>query len=243
MLSVDHASDQGDGTGAQREHIRPLLRPDDPQDAMTAYYALSYDARRVQLTLHRSSDNKVDGFAAVCQTGRDLFVPLVVSRGPENAMHDLMGGALRVGRAYTIITKETARQVIEQVVAPEWSRVNLVYVFDPPSYRPVLNVMVQPGDDPFRFEIRVQDRAVSVAGVNWHSSRLAEMYVYTEPDSQGRGWGRAVGARCVQALLEAHLLPLYIVSENNLPSRHLADQLGFRDSGAREFECQGQLRT
>jgi len=210
---------------------------------MTAYYALSYDARRVRLTLHRSSDDKVDGFAAVCQTGRDLFVPLVVSRGPEDVVQALMGDALRASRAYTIITKEAARRAIEQVVVIEWARTNLVYVLDPSSHRPVLNVMVQPGDDPFRFEIRVQDRAVSVAGVNWQSSRLAEMYVYTEPDSQGRGWGKAVGARCVQALLEAHLLPLYTVSEDNLPSRHLAGQLGFRDSGAREFECQGQLRT
>lgn len=210
---------------------------------MTAYYALSYDARRVRLTLHRSSDNSVDGFAAVCQTGRDLFVPLVVSRSPEDAVHDLMGDALRAGRIYTIITKEAARRAIEQVVAVEWARTNLVFVFDPASYRPVLNVMVQPGDDPFRFEIRVQDRAVSVAGVNWQSSRLAEMYVYTEPESQGRGWGKAVGARCVRALLEAHLLPLYTASEDNLASRHLAAQLGFRDSGAREFECQGQLRT
>jgi GNAT superfamily N-acetyltransferase len=210
---------------------------------MTAYYALSYDARRVRLILHRSSDNEVDGFAAVCQTGRDLFVPLVVTRGPEVAVQDLMGEALRLGRVYTIITKEITRRAVEQVVAVDWARTNLVYVLDPSAYRPVLNVMVQPGDDRFRFEIRVQDKAVSVAGVNWQSSRLAEMYVYTEPDSQGRGWGKAVGARCVQALLEAHLLPLYTVSEDNLPSRQLAALLGFRDSGAREFECQGQLRT
>ena len=240
---VGRRPDEGDGTGAQRELIRPLLVPDDPQDAMTAYYALSYDARRVRLTLHRSSVSEVDGFIAVCQTGRDLFVPLVVSRGSQQIVQGLMGGALRPGRFYTIIAKETLRAAVQEVVAVEWARTNLVYVLDPSSFRPVINVMVQPGDDPFRFEIRVQDKAVSVAGVNWQSSRLAEMYVYTEPDSQGRGWGKAVGARCVQALLEAHLLPLYIVSEDNLPSRDLAAVLGFRDSGAREFECQGQLRT
>jgi len=210
---------------------------------MTAYYALSYDAKRVRLTLHRSSTGRVDGFVAVCQTGRDLFVPLVVMRAPEPAVEGLLREALRPGRFYTIITMEALRPFVLEAMAAEWERTNLVYVLDPPSFRAVINVMVQPGEDPFRFEIRVQDKAVSVAGVNWQSSRLAEMYVYTEPDSQGRGWGKAVGARCVQALLEAHLLPLYIVAEDNVPSQQLATTLGFQDSGAREFECQGQLRT
>jgi predicted GNAT family acetyltransferase len=83
----------------------------------------------------------------------------------------------------------------------------------------------------------------SAAGINWQSERLAEMYVYTEPEVQGRGWGRAVGAACVRALLEKDIVPLYTVPEDNVASKRLAQALGFRDSGAREFECRGQLRA
>jgi predicted GNAT family acetyltransferase len=106
----------------------------------------------------------------------------------------------------------------------------------------VINVMVQPGEGAFRYEIRVQDRVVSAAGVNWQSSRFADLYVYTEPDFEGRGWARAVGAKCVEAVLQAGLLPLYTVSQENALSRRLAQALGFRPSGAHEFEGRGWLR-
>jgi hypothetical protein len=232
---------EGGTTAAQRQSIRSLLVPTDPADAMTAYYALMYDPRRVQLTLHRTSREQVDGFVAVCQTGRDLFVPLVVLRAPKETAGDLLRRALQPGRPYTIVTTPALGEVIEEVMFLESQQSNLVHVLDSAAYRPVINVMVQPGAGPFRFEIRVRDRVVSAAGVNWQSPRLAEMYVYTEPDSQGRGWGRAVGAACVRELLRARLLPLYTVSQGHVASQRLARSLGFRDSGARELECRGQM--
>jgi RimJ/RimL family protein N-acetyltransferase len=228
---------------AQRRLVRPLLAPSDPADAMTAYYALQHDPRRVALTLHYSPSGQVDGFVAVCQTGRDLFVPLVLVRAPPSAVSDLLRQALYPGRPYTIVTKPELRDQVVAYLTPEWERIGLIYMLDASAYRPVINVMVQPGDGPFRYEIRVDERVVAAAGVNWQTTRLAEMYVYTECDFRGRGWGRAVGARCIQALLEAHLLPLYTAAEDNVASQRLAEALGFHDSGAREFECYGQLRT
>jgi predicted GNAT family acetyltransferase len=103
--------------------------------------------------------------------------------------------------------------------------------------------MVQPGEGPFRFEIRSREgQVVSAAGVNWQTERLAEMYVYTEPEYQGRGWATAVGSACVRALLEKGLLPLYVAAQKNRASRQVALALGFRDTGVQEFECRGQLR-
>ena len=228
--------------GVQRQLIRPLLVPTDPTDAMTAYYALMYDPRRVQLTLHTKPSGQVDAFVAVCQTGRDLFVPLVVMRGPWEPIGDLLRQAMHPGRSYEVITTPALRDTVGVVMLLEWQRINSLYVLDPSAYRPVINVMVQPGEGPFRFEVRANSRAVSASGINWQSSRLAEMYVHSEPGFRGRGWGKAVGARCVQALLEAHLLPLYTVAEGSAASQALARTLGFRDSGAREFECRGRLR-
>jgi RimJ/RimL family protein N-acetyltransferase len=82
----------------------------------------------------------------------------------------------------------------------------------------------------------------AAAGVNWQSGRLADVYIYTDPAFQGRGWGKAVGAACVRDLLAERLLPLYTVSEHNVVSQRLADALGFRDSGVRDFECRAVLR-
>jgi RimJ/RimL family protein N-acetyltransferase len=242
-MNALHPETGGGEMDAQRRSIRRLLTPTDPADAMTAYYATTYDRRRVRLTLYRSSAGRVDGFIAVCQTGRDLFVPLVVMRTLGEALADLLHQALQPGRPYTIVTAPALRDVIQEAMLLEWQRINVVHVLDPSAYRPVINVMVQPGESPFRFDIKTGGQVVSTAGVNWQSSRLAEMYVYTDPHSQGRGWGRAVGAACVRELLRARLLPLYTVSEDNVASLRLARSLGFRDSGAREFECQGRLRS
>jgi RimJ/RimL family protein N-acetyltransferase len=223
--------------------IRPLLAPSDPGDALAAYYALRHDDRRVQLTLHTVPGGQTDGFVAVCQTGRDLFVPLVILRAPAQAVGGLLRRALHPGRPYTLITTPALCDEVEQSMRLDWGRLNFVYRYEPSAYRSRINVMVQPGQGPFRFEIRSGDRVVSAAGVNWQSERLAEMYVYTDPEVQGRGWGRAVGAACVSALLKKDILPLYTVAEDNVASKRLAQALGFRDSGAREYECRGQLRA
>lgn len=227
---------------AQRARIRPLLAPADPADAMAAYYALYYDERRVQLTLHTHPSGRTDGFIAICQTGYDLFVPLVILRAPASAVAEMLCQALQPGRPYTVIAPLEVRPAIERAMTLDRQQVNHIYRFESPAPHPEINVLVQPGEGPFRFEIRSQEgQVVSAAGINWHTERLAEMYVYTEPEYQGRGWARAVGYACVQALLEKELVPIYVAAQRNRASRHLARALGFRETGAQEFECRGQL--
>jgi RimJ/RimL family protein N-acetyltransferase len=228
---------------AQRALIRPLLAPADPADAMAAYYALHYDERRVQLTLHTRPEGPVDGFAAVCQTGFDLFVPLVVLRASEDAVDELLRQALQPGRPYTVIAPLSTRPGIERAMVLERSQVNRIYRFEGLQARPEINVMVQPGEGPFKFDIRSRDgQVVSSAGVNWRTDRLAEMYVYTEREYRGRGWAKTVGAACVRALLEAGIVPIYVTAQKNRASVQVALALGFRETDALEIECRGQLR-
>jgi hypothetical protein len=210
---------------------------------MTAYYALFHDPRRVDLTLYRTVTGSADGFVAVCQTGRDLFVPLVVMRLPKRAAIEMLHRTLLPGRPYTVVTMPALREAVREAMVVEREQVNHVYAFEPSAFRAVINVMVQGGRTPFRYEIRIRDRVAAAAGVNWITDRLADMYVYTVPEAQGRGWAKAVGAACIQELLSAKLLPLYTVSEDNMASQGLAYALGFRDSDAREYECRGRLRT
>jgi RimJ/RimL family protein N-acetyltransferase len=215
---------------------------------MAAYYALSYDERRVQLTLHELPGSQVDGFAAVCQTGYDLFVPLVILRASTGGVPELLCGALQPGRPYRIVAPLSLGARIGRTMSLDRQQVNNVYRLDPAAYRAAndrsaINVMVQRGQVRYRFEVRSQGEVASAAGVNWRSEHWAELYVYTEPAYRGRGWARVVGAACVRALLEDGLLPLYIAAQDNLASQRLAAALGFEDSGAREFECNGSLRS
>jgi RimJ/RimL family protein N-acetyltransferase len=210
---------------------------------MAAYYALYHDERRVQLTLHTSHSGQVDGFAAVCQTGYDLFVPLVVLRAPADEVEALLRQTLVPSRPYTVVAPMEARAGIERAMVLDRERVNRIYRLGAAPFRPEINVMVQPGEAPFRFEIRSSEgQVVSAAGINWRTDRLAEMYVYTEPEYQKRGWAMAVGAECVRALLEEGLVPIYVAAQGNRASRHVALALGFRDTGDQEYECRGQLR-
>jgi GNAT superfamily N-acetyltransferase len=220
-----------------------LLAPADPADAMAAYYALQYDERRVQLTLHAAPGGQTDGFVAVCQTGYDLFVPLVVLRASDAVVEGLLRQALLPGRPYTVIAPISVRPGIERAMVLDRLQINDIYRLESAPAHPEINVMVQPGEGPFRFEVRSREgQVVSAAGVNWQTDRLAEVYVYTEPEYQGRGWAKAVGGACVRALLEKGLVPIYVAARENRASRQVALALGFRETGAQELECRGRLR-
>lgn len=226
---------------AQRRLIRPMLVPTDPADAMTAYYALHHAPQRTKLFLHRGPRERVDGFVGVCQTGRDLFVPLVVLRSSLADVDSLLREALVLGRPYELVVPEDLYDTVSRSIVTERWQLYRVYALEASAYRPVLNAMVQPGRRPFRYEIRIQDQVVAAAGLNWHSEQMADMYVEVVAESRGRGWGKAVGSACIQDVLSARLLPLYTVADDNVVSQRLAESLGFRDSGVRECSCVGTL--
>lgn len=226
----------------QRTAIRPLLAPSDPQDALTAYYALYHDPHRTQLTLHYAPGGNVIAFAAVCQTGHDLFRPLVVIRAPNDAAVDeLFRRALIPGRPYYLIAPLDMARALDRFLDMPEPTVNRIYRVDPARFSPTrmaqINVLLQetrgPDGQP-RWEIRSGGKVAAAAGANWRSPFCAEVYVYTEPAFQGRGWGRAVARAATAGLLREGLLPLYMVEETNLGSIRLAEAAGYTDTGRRE---------
>ncbi len=229
----------------QRRAIRSLLSPTDPADALTTYYALYHDARRTRLTLHRTDKGEVDGFLAECVTGFDLFRPLVVMRAhSEDALRWLLEQSLRAGRAYYFVAPPSLASALERHLDIWQPTTTHIYRLYTPHFVPVINVLVvqNTGHNHLsRFEIRAGDKAMAVAGLNWRSPRFAEVYVYTEPEARRRGWARSVLSACTAALLQEGLTPLYMVEEGNTASIHLAESLGYRDTGARQFICFGTL--
>jgi hypothetical protein len=230
----------------KRRAIRPLLSPVDPADALTGYYALWHDPRRTRLTLHFDRRRQVDGFVAVCQTGADLFRPLVTLRAPDReCVYDLLDTALEANRPYYIVAPVLLASAVRDVFELSQSRLNRVYALDPASFEPIINVLVQRvtgADGTPRFQIESQGELAALSGINWRSPAFAEVFVYVHPQSRERGWGKSVVSACSAALLEERLRPLYVVDQNNEASIHIAEELGYVDTGVREFSGEGQLK-
>jgi ribosomal protein S18 acetylase RimI-like enzyme len=228
-----------------RRLIRPLLSPGDPADALVSYYALWHDPRRTRLTLHRDAHGKVDGFLVVAQTGADLFRPLVTLRAPgPEAVATLLADALAPHRPYHIIVPVRLASAVRDHLHLEKSALTRLYVLEPSHFQPIINVLVQRvvgAEGAARCQIESQGQVMALAGINWRSPAFAEIFVYVHPSGRGRGWGRSVVSACTTALLEEHVRPLYTVDEDNEASQHIADALGYADTGLRDLIGEGQL--
>ncbi len=230
---------------AQRAHLERegFLSLTNPGDALAVYYALHHDLARTQLWLNFDTARRIDGLVAVCQTGFSLFQPTVALHAASvEAAVSLLRLALHPGRPYYVVTTPELAPALQAVVRLEQEQVNHIHIFDPRRYRPEINVLVhaaRSADGSPRFVIRSQGQVTAEAGVNWRSPYFAEMFVHTQPQARGRGWGKAVAAACAAALHQSGVQPLYAVSQENQASLRLADAAGFVDSGAREFAGQG----
>ena len=226
---------------AQRAAIRPLLDESSPTDAMAAYYALHHDPARTRLFIHYDENRKAAGMLVRVQTGLDLFRPLVIVRARHReAVISLLRAGLQPGRPYYVTMPPDFGDVAFKELQVETPEVLRVYALDASRFQPEINVLVTPlaaEDDLPRFEIRTGDKQMAMAGVNWKTERFAELYVFVETAARGRGWGRAVVSALTNRLLEQHVQPLYIVSENSTDSIRLAERAGFADTQAREFSC------
>lgn len=231
----------------RRQALRPLLAPHDPADALASYYALWHDPRRTKLTISHDDQGRVDGFAAVCQTGADLFRPLVTLRAPSAATAGrLLREALAPDRAYHIMVPVILASAVREHLEVQQPRILQIYRLEPARFQRIINVLVQrvqAADGAPRFQIESQGQVVAISGTNWRSPTFAEIFVHVEPSGRHRGWGRSVAAACTSALLEERLRPLYLVEEGNADSRRLAEDLGYVDTGLREFAAEGRAKS
>lgn len=230
----------------QRRELRPLLSPHDPADALAGYYALWHDPHRTRLTLSRDAQGRVDGFAVACQTGADLFRPLVTLRAPDaDAAGRLLRQALAPDRPYYVSVPLTLASAVREHLDLQEAKVLSIYRLEPARFQRIVNVLVQQvraADGAPRFQIESQGQIVAVSGTNWRSPAFAEIFVYVDPGGRNRGWGRSVASACTSAVIEARLRPLYLVEEENRHSVRIAEGLGYLDTGLRELAAQARLK-
>ncbi len=231
-----------------RQLIRPLLEPTHPADALTAYYALLHDEKRTRLTVGRDRFGKINSFVAVCQTGMDLFRPLVVMRAAFTSVaQEILKRALAVGRPYYVVAPPSFTHALNVVLDVHEHNVNQIYQARRASFKPVINVLVvgsRNSEGKPRFAIRsASGDIIAEAGLNWQSDEFAEVYVTVQPAARGRGLGRSVASACTSYVLEAGLRPLYITHPENVAAVRLCHALGYTDTGATEYTCVGVCRA
>ncbi len=236
-----------DGLAREREAIRPLVSLSDPGDALTAYYALYHAPSLTRLYVHRNQAGGVEGFLATCTTGADLFRPLVVLRArSDDVLRVLLRQGLVAGRPYRFVVPLHYAGRLDDELALSERRVGTIMALDRARFAPVINVLVVSASGAtggLRFEIRSQGRVMAASGTNWESPHFAEIYVFREPEARGRRWGRSVASACTEALLERGVCPLYVAGEEDEASMRLALDLGYRDTGCKEYIATGVTRA
>lgn len=228
-----------DDITARRALAAQLLTPG-PGDALTWYFALEHDLRRTRLHVQTSSDGRPLAFVAVCQTGLDLFRPLVVMRGDDSeALQQALRDALAPNRQYLFNARPSARPDLEAVCQLHGETINAIYALNAGDFTPVVNILVQTSKTPdgmLRAVIRARDGSnVAEAGTTWISSRYAEVFVQVVEGARGRGLGKSVVSMISAQVLEMGRTPLYVVGQANIASVRLAERLGYHDTGAREL--------
>lgn len=222
-----------------RENARTLLNEFDAADGLASYYALYHDPKRTMLYVYHGQGDQPEGFLVSCQTGFDLFRPLVTLRvRGVDAIPYLIEEGLLPTRPYLLVVPEPLVERLENHTTLTDPIRNMILRLEPAQFKPRMNVLVTyhtaPDGSP-RTEIRVGEKIGAMAGVNWRSPIFAEIYVQVQPYHRGRGWGQAVVSGLIAELLKLGVTPLYYVDETNTASRELAERLGFVDTGAREI--------
>ncbi|MEZ4517749.1 MAG: GNAT family N-acetyltransferase [Chloroflexota bacterium] len=240
---------------SKRRAIRHLLREQDPADGMAAYYAFYHPDEKTNIVIMPEEGARADGYVAVSRTGIDLFRPLVtmrlpVDQGPQGygASLALLRRTLGPGMPVFLSVPQRYMPLIRAVFDIQAEEVLRIYALDTRRFEPVINVLVVQstganGLPTYLIQSRQdgEPETVAMASLNWLSPYFGEIAVMTKPEYRRQGWGQSVVSAMVQYLLENGRTPLYAVNENNRPSVQLAGNIGFTDSGAREYLLQASI--
>lgn len=226
-----------------RQQARELLNEFDPADGLAAYYALHHDPNRTALYVHQDPGGSPDGFLVRCQTGIDLFRPLVTLRlrGLSDPIPALIDPALAAGRPYLLVLPEPLLERVKPHLTLTSPVRSLIMRLEPSRLRTEINVLVvlrRDADGSPRAEIRHRDEPAALAGVNWRSSNFAEVFVQVQPEFRRRGWGRSVVRAVAVELLKLRVTPLFTTAEDNDEALNLAEDVGFVSTGAVEITVQ-----
>ncbi|MGA2110761.1 MAG: GNAT family N-acetyltransferase [Anaerolineales bacterium] len=226
---------------ADRDRLRTLLDEQSPRDALACYYALYHPAARTGLYIISDPPGRPEALLVKARTGQDLFRPLISLRAPGPVpASSLLQAALAAGESAYFSMPASLTSLLPATLEIQQRSTLQIFQLEARSFQPVVNIFVTRSKSPdglTRYEVRQAGRLLAAAGLNWRSRRFAEVFVHTEPETRERGYGRSVVSGLCAELLSEGLTPLYHVEPDNEASVRLAQGVGFRDSGEREFAC------
>ncbi len=235
----------------ERKAIRQLLDEHNPADAIATYYAIHHPQQKTQLEIFPGDGRNATGYVSLSRTGLDIFRPLVTMRLPEadaNAAAEQLFSIVAEGTPVILYAPAAYEPLLQAFFEIQTVEKLHLFTLDRSRFEPIINIHVTqsagPNDLP-RFVISSpQDRSQvgAVSGLNWQSPYFAELFVNTSPGQRRQGWGRSVLAAAVQHVLDSGRSPLYVASEQNEPSKQLAQKVGFVDSQVRLIFAQAQRR-
>ena len=232
--------------------VAAMLLSTKPADALASYFALEHDERRTKLVAREDARGRALAFVAVCQTGIDLFRPLVIMRAGTGssdsaALQDAIREALTPRRPYLLSAPVTLRNDIDAVCELNGEQVNHVYALDTAQFQPTVNILTQTSRTPdgqLRAFVKARDGSnAAEAGTTWISAKYAEVYVNVAEAVRRRGLGKSVVSAVCSQLIERRKMAIYVTSRTNEASRRLAERVGFVDTGALELTAAISLRA
>ena len=242
----------GGERGTVLSALRALLDEQAVADGMTAYYAFYHPADKTTVVPSQNRAGVVDGFVTVSRTGIDLFRPLLTMRLPLADLERsraLLWQVLPAGQEAFTAVPESHLPLLRAVCEIQSEEPLLVYALPRQWLNPHINVLVVREDEEdgspcfvIKQLVEGQRTAVAVASLNWLSPYFGELAVRTRPEYRQRGFGRSVVAALADYLLAHSRTPLYVVNAHNAPSIHLAQSLGFVDTGVREWMLEIKMR-
>ncbi len=235
----------------RRRAIRHLLDERNPADGLESYLAFYHDDRRAILRPYPLDAARPVGYVCLSRTGADLFRPFVTLRLPihdPELSADAIYDSIDVGTAVLLQCPSVYQPLINALFQAQTEETLQLFQLKPDRYQPHINVLVtqdvSPTNNLPRFIIcnRQSGEIAASASLNWQTDAFGEIAVYTHPDYRRRGWGRSVVSTMVNWLLENGRTPLYAASRSNLPSRQLAERVGFTYTGVQKILIQGVLQ-
>jgi len=234
----------------QRRRAIQHLLSDSPADAAAAYYAFEHPDGKSSVLPYPVEAERAEGFVTFSRTGLDLFRPLLTMRLPISDLETsaaVSHNAIQPETAVIIQAPATYLPLLQALFDVQTIEHFYLYTLNPSRFEPIISVLVTQTTGPNglpRFVVRSQqdDRIIASAGINWQSPRYASLSVNTDASQRRQGLGISVLSAIVQYVLGNGRSPLYEVNTNNIASQHLADPVGFSNSGADQVLIQAILK-
>jgi hypothetical protein len=226
----------------ERSLVKRLINPTVASDAQAAYYALEHPRERVSLYGSFPQEGVLNGFIAIAQTGFDLFRPLIVPfTGADTALIELLDVAVPRNRPHLVYLPIEQETLLDGTFLVEKLQLSSVLRLDTRGFEPILNILVTEDENSEgwpRFEIKAKGGGFAAAGLNWMSSKAAEIYIECDDEGRRRGFTKSVLSALIDRLLAERRLVLFRVVDDDYGSFEDAFDLGFVPTGVRSVLAQ-----